>query len=129
MVFIALLIFVHGVLPSPESRLTRRALSAQISEMRVFVREEFPDRVRMNDHVGKKLVEYIRDIEPKPVSTPQGPAKFKRKWEDSTDAEPLSSSKHSSSRRKLLTPESPTFSTALEPSISYLTISPSSRRK
>ncbi|KIK55350.1 hypothetical protein GYMLUDRAFT_264172 [Collybiopsis luxurians FD-317 M1] len=130
MVFIALLIFVHGVLPSPESRLSKQALSAQISEMRVFVRQEFPDRVRMNDHIGKKLVEYIKDIERKPASTPQGPAKFKRKWEDSTaSAEQLLASKHSSSRRKLLTPESPTFSTALEPSTLYPKIASSPRQK
>ncbi|KIK69699.1 hypothetical protein GYMLUDRAFT_254990 [Collybiopsis luxurians FD-317 M1] len=111
MIFIPLLIFIHGVFPSSESQLTRRELCVQISDLRSFVRENNTD-VRMNARIGKSLMEFIKRIEPE--ATPKVPAvKGKRKREEA-DVEqsraPLQS--NSSARRTLLTPETPTLSSA-----------------
>ncbi|KAF5390509.1 hypothetical protein D9757_005204 [Collybiopsis confluens] len=104
MIFIMLLVFARGILPSSDDRLDKRELSNQISEMRTFVRHRFAGRVSLNDQVGRGLLEFINQMEPKEVK------KRKRKWED-MEARPSSSSgiskapSSSSSRRKVAPPE------------------------
>lgn len=111
MVFIPLLIFVHGILPPEELRYNRRELCTEIMNMRRTVREVYDD-VRMNGRIGKFLAEFVKKIEAK-VPEPVKPAKIKRKRifkeEDDDDKRPLATT---SSRRKLLTPDTPTTSSA-----------------
>ncbi|KAJ3873032.1 hypothetical protein F5051DRAFT_456244 [Lentinula edodes] len=64
MIFIPLLIFVHGVLPSKELRYNLRELCAHIASMRRSVREHFRD-VCSNLRVGKFLTNFIKNIEKK----------------------------------------------------------------
>ncbi|KAJ3860788.1 hypothetical protein EV359DRAFT_84978 [Lentinula novae-zelandiae] len=64
MIFIPLLIFVHGVLPSKELRYNLRELCAHIASMRRLVREHFRD-VCSNLRVGKFLTNFIKNIEKK----------------------------------------------------------------
>ncbi|KAJ4475937.1 hypothetical protein C8J55DRAFT_606956 [Lentinula edodes] len=64
MIFIPLLIFVHGVLPSKELRYNLRELCAHIARMRRSVREHFRD-VCSNLRVGKFLTNFIKNIEKK----------------------------------------------------------------
>ncbi|KAJ3910738.1 hypothetical protein F5879DRAFT_928693 [Lentinula edodes] len=111
MVFIPLLIFVHGILPPEELRYSRRELCTEIMNMRRSVREVYDD-VRMNGRIGKFLAEFVKKIKAK-VPEPVKPAKIKRKRnfkeEDDDDKRPLATT---SSRRKLLTPDTPTTSSA-----------------
>jgi len=74
---IALLIFVHGVLPPVHLQLTRRELSTSITKMRYSVRQDHAD-VRMNVRVGKTLVDFIKRIKEKEPES-QKPTKSKRK--------------------------------------------------
>ncbi|KAJ4500973.1 hypothetical protein C8R41DRAFT_862654 [Lentinula lateritia] len=64
MIFIPLLIFVHGVLPSKELRYNLRKLCAHIASMRRSVREHFRE-VCSNLRVGKFLTNFIKNIEKK----------------------------------------------------------------
>ncbi|KAJ4482314.1 hypothetical protein J3R30DRAFT_3699743 [Lentinula aciculospora] len=111
MIFIPLLIFVHGVLPPEELRYTRRELCAEIKRMRHSVRQQYDD-IRMNTRIGKFLIDCIRRIEakePEPVS----PAKIKRKRvykQEEEDDEQRSANTYS--RQKPLTPDTPTMSSA-----------------
>ncbi|KAF5389281.1 hypothetical protein D9757_003402 [Collybiopsis confluens] len=108
MIFIPLLIFIHGVIPPSESRLSLKKLSMQISDLRSFVRKNNTD-VRMNARVGKSMMEYIKQLEPEPTSKTF--TKNKRQREDGDIEHPsVSSYPHSTSQRTLPTPETSTLS-------------------
>ncbi|KAJ3814063.1 hypothetical protein F5876DRAFT_73302 [Lentinula aff. lateritia] len=112
MVFIPLLIFVHGILPPEELRYSRWELCTEIMNMRRAVREVYDD-VRMNGRVGKFLAEFIKKIEPKVLETVK-PAKIKRKriFKEENDDDKRPPATTSSSRRKLSTLDTPTISSA-----------------
>jgi len=59
MICIPLLIYVHGVLPSNNSKMDPVELSQAIEDMRHDVRVQHKD-IRMNDRVGKTMVEFIQ---------------------------------------------------------------------
>ncbi|KAJ3764390.1 hypothetical protein EV360DRAFT_31608 [Lentinula raphanica] len=108
MVFIPLLIFVHGVLPPEESRYSRRELSTAISNMRHVVREHFHD-VRMNHRVGVFLVDYIKKLEKKAGHVIPAKVKRKRLYKEEGDEQ---SPNIGTSKRKVTTPVTPTASFA-----------------
>ncbi|KIK68384.1 hypothetical protein GYMLUDRAFT_237447 [Collybiopsis luxurians FD-317 M1] len=62
MICFAVLVYVHGVLPPNADRMNRAELSRAISDMRADVREQHKD-IRMNDRVGKTMVEFIQSLE------------------------------------------------------------------
>ncbi|KAF5363203.1 hypothetical protein D9758_008370 [Tetrapyrgos nigripes] len=61
MICIAILIFVHGVNAKSSEKLSPSELSAIIASMRAKVRLEHKD-IRMNDRVGKFMIEFIRNV-------------------------------------------------------------------
>lgn len=61
MICISLLVHVHGVLPAPTSRMDLSELSQAIEEMRRDVRVQHKD-IRMNDRVGKTMIEFIQTM-------------------------------------------------------------------
>ncbi|KAJ3971579.1 hypothetical protein EV361DRAFT_949578 [Lentinula raphanica] len=90
MICLSLLIYVHGVLPSPGHRMDLAELSETIVEMRHHVREEHKD-IRMNDRVGKTMIEFIQSIDEAPaktsISAPVPSAKAKGKRRRVSDAD------------------------------------------
>ncbi|KAF5390507.1 hypothetical protein D9757_005206 [Collybiopsis confluens] len=113
MIFISLLIYVHGVFPPPGARVSRRELYRYISKMRTSIRDEFPGAVRLNDKVGRTLAEFISQIPPKLLPpAPPSPPKLKRKREDVDAGKvPTFNTTHSLSRQNQFpTPESPSVS-------------------
>ncbi|KAH7869492.1 uncharacterized protein C8R40DRAFT_1059175 [Lentinula edodes] len=61
MICFSLLIYVHGVLPSPNHKMDLAELSQAIQDMRHDVRGQHKD-IRMNDRVGKTMIEFIQSI-------------------------------------------------------------------
>ncbi|THU79356.1 hypothetical protein K435DRAFT_558726, partial [Dendrothele bispora CBS 962.96] len=61
MICIPILIFAHGVHPKPADKFTPSELASAISELRARVRREHKD-IRMNDRIGKFMVNCIRNI-------------------------------------------------------------------
>ncbi|KAF5351459.1 hypothetical protein D9757_012061 [Collybiopsis confluens] len=88
MICFPVLVYAHGVLPFNDNKMSPEELSQAISDMRDDVREQHKD-IRMNDRVGKTMIEFIQSIEgntarPKPaadesVSVPVPTAKAKGK--------------------------------------------------
>ncbi|KAJ3764391.1 hypothetical protein EV360DRAFT_77494 [Lentinula raphanica] len=107
MVFIPVLIFAHGVLPSEELRYSQRELSTAISNMRHAVRENFHD-VRMNHRVGAFLVDFIKKMGKKAGHAL--PAKMKRKRLYKEEEDKQSPYTDTSDKRKVMTPDTPTAS-------------------
>ncbi|KAK7435615.1 hypothetical protein VKT23_019567 [Stygiomarasmius scandens] len=60
MICIPVLIFVHGV-NAKQNKLSLQQLASVIADMRAHVRELHKD-IRMNDRVGKTMIEFIRNI-------------------------------------------------------------------
>ncbi|KAJ3812586.1 hypothetical protein F5876DRAFT_37066, partial [Lentinula aff. lateritia] len=58
MIFSSLLIYVHGVLPSPNHKMDLAELSQAIEDMRHDVRGQHKD-IRLNERVGKTMIEFI----------------------------------------------------------------------
>ncbi|KAJ3903766.1 hypothetical protein F5879DRAFT_958105 [Lentinula edodes] len=110
MIFIPLLIFVHGVLPSKELRYNLHELCARIASMRRSVREHFRD-VPSNLRVGKFLTNFIKNIEKKKKLElePIQPATIKRKWNSGKEEAKDDQLKvaASSARWNLSVPETP----------------------
>ncbi|KAJ3840510.1 hypothetical protein F5878DRAFT_612986 [Lentinula raphanica] len=107
MVFIPVLIFAHGVLPSEELRYSQRELSTAIFNMRHAVRENFHD-VRMNHRVGAFLVDFIKKMGKKAGHAL--PAKMKRKRLYKEEEDKQSPYTDTSDKRKVMTPDTPTAS-------------------
>lgn len=59
MICISLLIYVHGVIPSSNAKMDPVELSQAIEDMRHDVRVQHKD-IRLNDRVGKTMVEFIQ---------------------------------------------------------------------
>ncbi|KAF9078618.1 hypothetical protein BDP27DRAFT_1252376 [Rhodocollybia butyracea] len=74
MICFSLLVYVHGVLPSAGSRMSLSELSQAIEEMRRDVRVQHKD-IRMNDRVGKTMIEFIQTTGPEKNSKPKKGAK------------------------------------------------------
>ncbi|KAJ3800978.1 hypothetical protein GGU11DRAFT_742007 [Lentinula aff. detonsa] len=87
MICLSLLIYVHGILPSPNDRLDLVQLRDIIEEMRHDVREQHKD-IRMNDRVGKTMIEFIQSIGdvPRKEESPAPSAKAKGKRRRVSDA-------------------------------------------
>ncbi|KAF5390364.1 hypothetical protein D9757_005187 [Collybiopsis confluens] len=60
MIFISPLIFVCGVLPSPELKLSPGDISKQISELRTFIHDEFGECDSLDDRTGTTLFDFIK---------------------------------------------------------------------
>ncbi|KAF5345784.1 hypothetical protein D9758_011907 [Tetrapyrgos nigripes] len=81
MICIATLIFVHGVNAKANARLSLEQLSNTIGEMRAKVRAVHKD-IRMNDRVGKTMIEFIRNFKTPLPTLPSMPMQ--------TDDDPMS---------------------------------------
>ncbi|THU97548.1 hypothetical protein K435DRAFT_60783 [Dendrothele bispora CBS 962.96] len=78
MICIPVLIYAHGVYPGTNDRLSLHELASAITEMRANVRSQHKD-IRMNDRVGKSMIEFIRSIQkapPEPSLALRTPASF-----------------------------------------------------
>lgn len=117
MIFIALLIFVHGVSPESDLQYSRRELSGLISKMRRHVRTIHTD-VRLNTRVGKDLVDFIKQIKEKELEPEPAPkaSKGKRKRPNVEEAVQSSAAKQTN-RRKVLDATTPTDSASAPPGV------------
>ncbi|KAJ3805218.1 hypothetical protein F5876DRAFT_82023 [Lentinula aff. lateritia] len=106
MIFIPLLIFVHGVLPSKELRYNLRELCVHIASMRRSVREHFRD-VCSNLRVGKFLTNFIKNIEKKKATNNQ-----KRNFEKEEAEDDQVIVATTSAHWNLSIPETPTMSSS-----------------
>ncbi|THU99208.1 hypothetical protein K435DRAFT_719927 [Dendrothele bispora CBS 962.96] len=85
MICIPVLIYVHGVIAKRTALFSAQELANAIEEMRVDVRQVHKD-IRMNDRVGKTMIEFIHDMR-KPVSHSISPVSPRREYlPDNTSA-------------------------------------------